>query len=129
MTKDETRTFLESIIGIYPNFQYVGTPTLNAWFNKLQDVPYKSAETALERYFEKGEEFPPNLVKIVKLLPKSGIAEKGWVYEQDQYGFEYVVKEIQNNDGETVEIRRSIKQRDADTYEDKDGYLWAINDY
>lgn len=122
MTRDETKVFLEAIIGLYPNFQYVGTPTVNAWFRKLEAVSLDDAEKALEAYFDKGEEFPPNLVKIVKLLPKKRSNVGAWQYEQDQYGFEFVVKELENG---TI-LRRSVRKIDEDTYEDKDGYRWAI---
>lgn len=127
MTREEVKRYVEHIADLYGSsfkpFARDPKSTIDAWYRKLEKVSVADAEKALDKFFEK-EDYPPTLAQIMKLLPVKGRGSSEWMYEKDQYGFEYVVKAI---DEEHV-MRRHIHRADPDTYEDDEGYLWAIRE-
>ena len=102
MTKNEVIKLMENIKVFYHNFSY--PPDLvDAWSERLMDLPYEVAKANLDRYIAEDElGRMPTIAKIMRV--SSGGAVDEW-------------KEYRK----TMVLRRF----DADTMIDQNGYLWA----
>lgn len=102
MTKNEVITLMENIKVFYHNFSF--PPDLvQAWYDRLKDMPYEVAKGNLDRYVEEDEMGrTPTLARILKTTRSTGIDEWKWYREN-----------------------MVLKYHDDYTFEDQNGYLWA----
>lgn len=102
MTKSEVVKLMENIKTFYHNFSF--PPDLvEAWYDRLKDIPYESAKKNLDRYVEEDEiGRMPTLAKIMRISSSANVDE--WKAYREKMVLSFF---------------------DKDTYIDQNGYLWA----
>ena len=103
MTKNEVIKLMENIKTFYHNFSF--PPDLvEAWYDRLKDIPFEKAKKNLDRYVEEDEiGRMPTLAKIMRVSASGNVDE--WKSYRESMVLSYF---------------------DKDTYIDQNGYLWAI---
>lgn len=103
MTKNEVLKLMENIKVFYHNFSY--PPDLvEAWYERLKDIPYEAAKKNLDRYVAEDEiGRMPTIAKIMRVSSGGNADEWQW-YRQNMV----------------------LKHYDEDTMIDQNGYLWAM---
>lgn len=103
MTKNEVLKLMENIKVFYHNFSY--PPDLvEAWYERLKDIPYEAAKRNLDRYIAEDEiGRMPTIAKIMR-VSNSGNVDEWRTYRENM----------------------KLTYYDADTYIDQNGYLWAM---
>ena len=102
MTKNEVIKLMENIKTFYHNFSF--PPDLvEAWYDRLKDIPFETAKKNLDKYVEEDEiGRMPTLAKIMRVSVGNAVDE--WK--------EYRAKIV-------------LSHFDNDTFIDQNGYLWA----
>lgn len=102
MTKNEVIKLMENIKTFYHNFSF--PPDLvEAWYDRMKDMPFEMAKKNLDRYVEEDEiGRTPTLAKIMRVSAGGNVDE--WR--------EYRSKML-------------LSYYDKDTMIDQNGYLWA----
>lgn len=102
MTKNEVIKLMENIKTFYHNFSF--PPDLvEAWYDRLKDMPYETAKKNLDRYVAEDEiGRMPTIAKIMR-MPVGGNVDEWKAYRENMV----------------------LSYFDRDTYIDQNGYLWA----
>ena len=102
MTRSEVIKLMENIKVFYHNFSY--PPDLvEAWYERLKDIPYESAKRNLDKYVAEDEiGRMPTIARIMR-VSASGNVDEWRSYRQNMV----------------------LRYYDDDTYIDQNGYLWA----
>ena len=102
MTRDEVKDLHKQIFMFYPRFE--SRPELvNAWHDRLKDMPYETALANLNRYIAEDENGRvPTIAKIMR-VSVSGTVDEWKAYRENMV----------------------LSYYDKDTYIDQNGYLWA----
>ena len=102
MTRSEVIKLMENIKVFYHNFSY--PPDLvEAWYERLKDIPYEAAKRNLDRYVAEDEiGRMPTIAKIMR-VSSSGNVDEWKSYRQNMV----------------------LSYYDKDTFIDQNGYLWA----
>ena len=102
MTRSEVIKLMENIKVFYHNFSY--PPDLvEAWYERLNSIPYESAQKNLDRYVAEDEiGRMPTIARIMR-VSASGNVDEWRSYRQNMV----------------------LRYYDDDTYIDQNGYLWA----
>lgn len=102
MTKNEVIKLMENIKTFYHNFSF--PPDLvEAWYDRMKDMPYETAKKNLDRYVAEDEiGRMPTIAKIMR-MPVGGNVDEWKSYRENMV----------------------LSYYDRDTYIDQNGYLWA----
>lgn len=103
MTKNEVVRLMENIKTFYHNFSF--PPDLvEAWYDRLKDIPFDVAKKNLDRYVAEDEiGRMPTIAKIMR-MPVGGNVDEWKVYRENMV----------------------LSFYDTDTYIDQNGYLWGF---
>lgn len=99
MNREEIKDLMNEVHKVYPRFE-IGQGTIDAWADRLKDVPYKKAMHALDKHIDSDRgDYAPTLAYFIKasrtveqtffmdMSPRHYHIERGILVDDDGYEF------------------------------------------